>query len=196
MPEVRTLVLACLGSTFLLSGAHSATLICIQPVPLTIKEMADRQQAGLMSEDAVRSNAEYLTERYCAASSDAPAEASAASLGNGCQMKWGYRLGELVYWATCDEKEEQTTSVTAPLAQQSKQPRSASLLQECLAAYVRRNGRFRPEGTSTGDFKSRSDMAGMCQFAIAHGNYYWRRVNCKNPEMARFCQKDPMTVGR
>jgi hypothetical protein len=46
-------------------------------------------------------------------------------------------------------------------------------LQDCLAAYVRRKGTFVPEGQSTAYVKSRSDMTSMCQFAIAHGNYYW-----------------------
>jgi uncharacterized caspase-like protein len=53
-------------------------------------------------------------------------------------------------------------------------PRSGgNTLQDCLADYVRRKGAFVPEGQSTAYVKSRSDMTSMCQFAIAHGNYYW-----------------------
>src|SRR5437868_5138812 len=46
-------------------------------------------------------------------------------------------------------------------------------LQRCLTDYVRRNGQFVPEGHSTRQLKSRSDMTAMCQFAIARKNYYW-----------------------
>jgi hypothetical protein len=46
-------------------------------------------------------------------------------------------------------------------------------LERCLSDYVRRQGPFRPEGQSTAQYKSRSDMTSMCTFAIQHKNYYW-----------------------
>ena len=57
----------------------------------------------------------------------------------------------------------------------SKPQARNNTLQGCLADYVRRKGSFVPEGQSTAYVKSRSDMTSMCQFAIAHGNYYWNR---------------------
>jgi hypothetical protein len=46
-------------------------------------------------------------------------------------------------------------------------------LARCLADYVQRNGPFVPEGQSTKQVKSRSDMTSMCKFAIERKNYYW-----------------------
>ena len=91
--------------------------------------------------------------------------------------------------------EASSTPGQAP-ARTQRQPSGGGLLQECLASYVKRNGPFRPEGTSDKDYKSRSDMTSMCRFAIANNNYYWRYIKCSDPAMARFCVKDPMMAGR
>jgi tetratricopeptide (TPR) repeat protein len=53
-------------------------------------------------------------------------------------------------------------------------PGRDTLVQECLAAYVRVHGAFRAEGQSDATYKSRSDMTSMCNSAISQGNYYWR----------------------
>lgn len=78
-------------------------LVCIHPVPLTIKELIDKQAVGTLSEEAMHANVDYLTLKYCAVVDEVPNAASSVSLGHGCDMKWGPRLGETVYWATCDE---------------------------------------------------------------------------------------------
>jgi hypothetical protein len=49
----------------------------------------------------------------------------------------------------------------------------AEHLERCLTDYVRRSGPFVPEGQSTRERKSKSDMTAMCTFAIERSNFYW-----------------------
>lgn len=72
-------------------------------------------------------------------------------------------------------KTETSHPKSNPTVPKEKPKQTGSALQQCLAAYVRQRGPFVPEGSSDKVYKSRSDMTGMCNFAIAHGNYYWRR---------------------
>lgn len=66
------------------------------------------------------------------------------------------------------------TNAPTPTIPQMAQPRSAQEhLDRCLAYYVSRNGPFVPEGRSTKQVKSRSDMSAMCTFAIQQENYFW-----------------------
>lgn len=37
-------------------------------------------------------------------------------------------------------------------------------------------------------------MTSMCRFAISHRNYYWRYVDCNNPQYDGACEKDPLTA--
>jgi hypothetical protein len=81
--------------------------------------------------------------------------------------KDAYDLFQLV----CSEGETKRNSTKKARVRDNS---PAQLLRECLADYVRRSGKFVPEGESTAYVKSRSDMTSMCQFAIDNGNHYWR----------------------
>lgn len=85
-----------------LSYECKAEIVCIHPIPLTIKELAAKESTGVITHQAAELNASYLISKYCDRI-DGPLEAaSSVPLGGGCEMKWGSRLGETVYWATCD----------------------------------------------------------------------------------------------
>ena len=50
---------------------------------------------------------DVLTLKYCAAAAIQDLTAvSSVPLGDGCEMKSGNRLGELVYWTTCKQSAE------------------------------------------------------------------------------------------
>jgi hypothetical protein len=115
------------------SEASGSTLVCIKPIPLTIKEMSDRASAGLMSEDALQANTAYLTNRYCAITNENLVPASTVALGNDCELNQGARLGELVYWATCDEKREQAASEAA----KSQATRRNRCIERCVTETMR-----------------------------------------------------------
>lgn len=191
------------------ASASNVELICIHPVPLTVKELVDKQKANLISQEVMKLNIQYLMLKYCAATNVQDLiTLSSVPLGDGCEMKSGNRLGELVYWTTCNAldasnvvKKNEAPPVDQNVSagdtnKKTRRKAAATPLQECLDAYVRRHGPFRPEGHSNYDFKSRSDMTSMCRFAISKRNYYWRDLNCRDPQMARLCRKDPMTAGR
>lgn len=98
--------LAALLAGLLLGSSQASTaeeLVCIHPIPLTIKELADKHESGALSEDQFKLNTEYLTLKYCAVVDETPSAASSVPLGSGCEMKWGSRLGETVYWSNCEE---------------------------------------------------------------------------------------------
>jgi|SRR5687767_10738029 hypothetical protein len=78
-------------------------IICIQPVPRTIKELVEKQKAGEISEEILRINIEYLLLKYCASTDEIITPSGVTSLGDGCEMKMGFRLNEFVYWAACEE---------------------------------------------------------------------------------------------
>lgn len=187
MISAGIICLCCMRS----SGASKADFICIHPVPLTIKELVEKQKSGLISEELLEKNTEYLVLKYCAATDEAIQAVASVALGDGCEMKWGYRLGELVYWASCsaiDQGSKPDQGSTSDQAESKKtkpkQLSAAQHLRNCLADYVRRKGNFVPEGQSTAYVKSLSDMTSMCQFAIAHRNYYWEYL-AKHPELGR-----------
>lgn len=167
------------------SSASKAELICIHPVPLTIKELVDKQNSDLISKELLRQNTEYLILKYCAATEEVIQPVASVALGDGCEMKSGYRLGGLVHWTTCSAT-DQSINVPAgePKKMKPKQLTTSQHLRNCLADYVRRKGTFVPEGQSTAYVKSLSDMTEMCKFAIAHQNYYWEYLK-KHPELAR-----------
>jgi hypothetical protein len=176
------------------SDTSKAELICIHPVPLTIKELVDKQKAGHISDEVMKLNIDYLTLKYCAAATMENLTAvSSVPLGDGCEMKSGNRLGELVYWTTCNSSADKGVLTVVPdkpgsEIDKKKDPgQEASKrppLQRCLAFYERRHGRFVPEGQSTpclstdggpnpSCVKSKSDWMAMCNFAIARRNYFF-----------------------
>lgn len=57
--------------------------------------------AGAITHQTAQLNASYLISKYCDRVDDPLKSVSGVSLGGGCEMKWGNRLGETVYWATC-----------------------------------------------------------------------------------------------
>lgn len=96
----RFLFILCIF-TCVFSIECQAETVCIRPVQLTIKELADRQSAGVISEDVVQQNKDYLFGKYCATTDEVIASTSSILLGDRCELKSGYRLGELVYWSAC-----------------------------------------------------------------------------------------------
>jgi hypothetical protein len=109
------------------SGTSKAELICIHPVPLTIKELVDKHKANLISEEVLKLNIDYLTLKYCAAATiNDLTVVSSVPLGDGCEMKSGNRLGELVYWTTCNADQNIETGSD-----------SIKSLVECCLAYCR-----------------------------------------------------------
>src|SRR5262249_47731812 len=103
------------------------------------------------------------------------------------------RLGELVYWTICNAPAGGAALAVAPdkpreIEKKKDAGREASKrapLERCLAFYVRRWGRFAPEGQSTpclstgggpnptSCVKSKSDWTSMCKFSIARRNYFF-----------------------
>lgn len=133
----------------LCAGASKAELICIHPVPLTIKELVNKQKSGLISEELLKQNTEYLILKYCAISEDRIPTASSVAIGGGCEMKEGYRLGELVYWAECDATDQ---NIDAKRNEAKEKPilsgNSLESLVECCLAYCQAIGCNSPPATS------------------------------------------------
>ncbi|WP_156795410.1 hypothetical protein [Bradyrhizobium icense] len=165
----------------LCSGASKADLICIHPIPLTIKELVEKQKSGLISEELLKRNAEYLVLKYCAATADRIPAVSSVALGDGCEMKWGDRLGERVYWATCNttdenveaDKNKATSTLTLPVPRPSspRRPETRVTFEQNLQCCVRhwtsrQGGSVAPEGQSTSNYKSRSDLLLTCQMGL------------------------------
>jgi hypothetical protein len=136
--RIHTTASACVFlCSVLFSGESNAELICIHPVPLTIKELVDKQKSGLISEEILELNTEFLILKYCAATDDGIPAVSSVALGDGCEMKWGYRLGELVYWATCST--DQNIEAKKNEGKEKPNPSGGSMqsLVECCLAYCR-----------------------------------------------------------
>jgi hypothetical protein len=120
------------------SGTSKAELICIHPVPLTIKELVDKQKANLISEEVLKLNIDYLTLKYCAAATINDLTAvSSVPLGDGCEMKSGNRLGELVYWTTCNADQNIETGKGKGKEKSGAGSDSIKSLVECCLAYCR-----------------------------------------------------------
>ena len=84
-----------------LSFECKAEIVCIHPIPLTIKELAEKEKTGVISHQVAQLNASYLISKYCDKVTEPLKAVSSVSLGGECEMEWGHRLGETVYWATC-----------------------------------------------------------------------------------------------
>jgi hypothetical protein len=148
-----------------------------------------KQKAGSITEEMLQLNSEYLIKKYCAKTTETPNFASSLSLGEDCEMRWGDRFGETVYWTSCSTFDRPPPLIVerrTSLKSEKKKPNMGrgQHLRNCLADYVRRKGHFVPEGQSTASVKSRSDMTAMCQFAIAHKDYYWEYLKL-HPERGR-----------
>jgi hypothetical protein len=147
-----------------------AELICVHPVPLTIKELAEKRKADVISDEIMELNSEYLTLKYCAITGESLTAVSSVTLGDGCEMKWGYRLGELVYWSACktaDLPETRPDKLTRPTAPGERKSSIAQEIKCCVQHWIRRQGgRVAPEGQSTHDFKSRSDLLLTCREGV------------------------------
>jgi hypothetical protein len=78
-----------------------AELVCVHPVPLTLKEMTDRQELGLVSDDVVQANTKTLIEKYCVEVKEPPKAIASIRLNQSCEMRLGYQGKEIVYWSIC-----------------------------------------------------------------------------------------------
>jgi hypothetical protein len=98
-----------------LSFECKAEIVCIHPIPLTIKELAEKEKTGVISHQVAQLNASYLISKYCDKVTEPLKAVSSVSLGGECEMEWGHRLGETVYWATCNagKKFRERTSPSA-----------------------------------------------------------------------------------
>jgi len=117
------------------SRETQAGLFCIHPVPLTIKELVEKQKSGVISKELLEVNSEYLLLKYCAASDDRISAMSSVTLGDSCEMRSGYRLGELVYWATCKATDPIETQKSKGKEKLNAGKDSMESLVECCLAY-------------------------------------------------------------
>lgn len=156
------------------SNAARAELICLHPVPLTIKELTDKHKAGLISEEVLDANSDYLTLRYCAVTNGELAAVSGVPLGDGCDMKWGYRLGELVYWSVC-ATQDQTQVRPAPLKQQKPRTsqRGSSLAAEISCCIRKMNRARRPGSGFVQQSWTADQVVSACRYIVPAGNRGW-----------------------
>lgn len=125
-----------------------AELICIHPIHLTIKEILERQSAGLIPPEAAKLNIEYLMAKYCAKTDEILNAHSSVPLGDACEMMWADRLGEAVYWAACKLEKNQSPASSprrAPSVKKERRIKGASAGNysrrvQCCIAIQRRLG--------------------------------------------------------
>ena len=148
------------------SSACNAELICIHPIPLAIRELTEKRKLGLISEDLLHKNAEYLILKYCAATEERITPVSTLTIGYGCEMKSGYRLGDLVYWATCN-----TTGQKVETKKSNGKEKRVS----------REKRVYNEKRVSNGENDESMESLVACCLA------YCRAIQCDSPPATTFC---------
>lgn len=89
-------------------------VICLHPIWEAILELEIQAENGLISESEVQANSEYLFTKYCRVVHENLEIIESIPFADGCYTNTSSRLGEIVYWTSCETRPTSKAYNTAP----------------------------------------------------------------------------------